>query len=101
MVLITMVSFVALAAGTYRLGRVCFTPFVGALAAFLVLTRFDFPLARGTRLHRHPVHGGDRLGGRAGGRAAAARHGRVPVARRGRADAARKPGCCRASTSSG
>ena len=24
-------------------GRLCFTPFVGALAAFLVLTRFDFP----------------------------------------------------------
>ena len=43
MVLITLFAFVALAAGTYRLGRLCFTPFVGALAAFLVLTRFDFP----------------------------------------------------------
>ena len=43
MVLITLVAFVALAAGTYRLGRVCFTPFVGAVAAFLVVTRFDFP----------------------------------------------------------
>ena len=43
MVLITLFMFVALAAGTYRLGRLCFTPFVGALAAFLVLTRFDFP----------------------------------------------------------
>jgi hypothetical protein len=43
MVLCTMFAFVALIAGTYRLGRVCFTPFVGALAAFLVLTRFDFP----------------------------------------------------------
>src|SRR4051812_8315824 len=43
MVLFTIVSFVALAGGTYRLGRLCFTPFVGALAAFLVLTRFDFP----------------------------------------------------------
>jgi hypothetical protein len=43
MVLITLFAFIALAAGTYRLGRLCFTPFVGALAAFLVLTRFDFP----------------------------------------------------------
>jgi hypothetical protein len=43
LVLLTLLSLVALAAGTYRLGRVCFTPFVGALAAFLVLTRFDFP----------------------------------------------------------
>jgi hypothetical protein len=43
MVLITLGTFVALAAGTYRLGRVCFTPFVGAVAAFLVVTRFDFP----------------------------------------------------------
>jgi len=43
MVLITLFAFVALAAGTYRLGRLCFTPLVGALAAFLVLTRFDFP----------------------------------------------------------
>jgi hypothetical protein len=43
MVLATIVAFIALAGGTYRLGRLCFTPFVGALAAFLVLTRFDFP----------------------------------------------------------
>jgi hypothetical protein len=43
LVLLTLLSLVALAAGTYRLGRVCFTPFVGALAALLVLTRFDFP----------------------------------------------------------
>ena len=43
LVLLTLFSLVALAAGTYRLGRVCFTPFVGAIAAFLVLTRFDFP----------------------------------------------------------
>jgi hypothetical protein len=43
LVLLTLLSLVALAAGTYRLGRVCFTPLVGAIAAFLVLTRFDFP----------------------------------------------------------
>jgi hypothetical protein len=42
-VLLTVLSLVALAAGTYKLGRVCFTPFVGAIAAFLVVTRFDFP----------------------------------------------------------
>jgi hypothetical protein len=43
LVLFTLLSLVALAAGTYSLGRICFTPFVGAIAAFLVLTRFDFP----------------------------------------------------------
>jgi hypothetical protein len=43
MVMATIVAFIALAGGTYRLGRLCFTPFVGAVAAFLVLTRFDFP----------------------------------------------------------
>jgi hypothetical protein len=42
-VLITILSFVALVAGIYRLGRLCFTPFIGALAAFLILTRFKFP----------------------------------------------------------
>jgi hypothetical protein len=42
-VLLTISAFVALVAGTYRLGRLCFTPFVGAVAAFLLLTRFDFP----------------------------------------------------------
>jgi hypothetical protein len=43
LVLITLLSLVLLAAGTYRLGRLCFTPLVGAIAAFFVLTRFDFP----------------------------------------------------------
>jgi hypothetical protein len=43
LVLSTIFAFVALAAGTYRLGKICFTPFVGAVAAFLILTRFDFP----------------------------------------------------------
>jgi hypothetical protein len=43
LILLTLASFVALAAGTYRLGRLCFTPFVGIIAALLVLTRFDFP----------------------------------------------------------
>jgi hypothetical protein len=42
-VLLTILSLVLLAAGTYRLARICFTPFVGAIAAFLLLTRFDFP----------------------------------------------------------
>jgi hypothetical protein len=43
LVLFTIFALVALAAGTYRLGRLCFTPFVGAIATFLLLTRFDFP----------------------------------------------------------
>jgi len=45
----TLVSFVALVAGLYRLGRVAFTPLVGTIAALLLLTRFDFPFlaARG------------------------------------------------------
>jgi hypothetical protein len=43
LVLSTIFAFVALVAGTYRLGKICFTPFVGAVAAFLILTRFDFP----------------------------------------------------------
>jgi hypothetical protein len=43
LVLLTLLSLVALAAGTYRLGRVCFTPFVGVIAALLIVTRFDFP----------------------------------------------------------
>ena len=38
------------------------------------------PVARGARLPRHPVHGRDRVGGRAGGRAAAPRHAGVPAA---------------------
>ena len=42
MVFLTIASFLALIAGTYRLGRLCFTPLVGFVAAFLVLTRLDF-----------------------------------------------------------
>ena len=49
MVFFTVVSFVALAAGLYRLGRLSFGPLAGAVAALLVCTRFDFPFlaARG------------------------------------------------------
>src|SRR4051812_30027302 len=43
MVFFTVASFVALAAGLYRLGRLSFGPLVGAVAAVLVCTRFDFP----------------------------------------------------------
>jgi hypothetical protein len=39
----TLVSFVFLAAGMYRLGRATFTPLVGFVAAALACTRFDFP----------------------------------------------------------
>src|SRR3954466_4169249 len=42
-------SFLALVAGVYRLGRLAATPLVGAVAAALLLTRFDYPFlaARG------------------------------------------------------
>ncbi len=42
-VLATLLSFVALVAGVYRLGRDAFTPLVGLVAALIVLSRFDFP----------------------------------------------------------
>ena len=38
----TLASFLWLVWGIYRLGRVAFTPLVGAIAALLLLTRFDF-----------------------------------------------------------
>src|SRR5437016_13850639 len=40
MVLGSIGSFVALVAGLYRLGRVCFGPLAGLLAGLLVLSRF-------------------------------------------------------------
>ena len=39
----THVSFIALVAGMYRLGRASFSPLVGLAAAVLLCTRFDFP----------------------------------------------------------
>ncbi len=39
-VLGSIISFVALVAGLYRLGRLCFGPIVGAFAGLLVLSRF-------------------------------------------------------------
>src|SRR3954447_11151436 len=49
LVFFTVVSFVALAAGLYRLRRQSFGPLVGGIAALLLCTRFDFPFlaARG------------------------------------------------------
>jgi hypothetical protein len=40
MVLGSIASFVALVAGVYRVGRLCFGPVVGAIAGLLVLSRF-------------------------------------------------------------
>jgi hypothetical protein len=40
-VLCAIASFMALAAGVYRLTRVAFTPLVGAVAVFLLCTRFN------------------------------------------------------------
>jgi hypothetical protein len=46
---LAVASFVALVVGLYELGKACFTPLVGAVAAALLVTRFDFPFlaARG------------------------------------------------------
>jgi hypothetical protein len=41
-VAMTLGSFLWLVWGIYRLGKVAFTPLVGAIAALLLLTRFDF-----------------------------------------------------------
>ena len=48
-VLLILATFLALVAGVYRLGRLAATPLVGAIAAALLLTRFDYPFlaARG------------------------------------------------------
>ena len=48
-VAMTLASFLVLVAGVYRLGRIAATPLVGAVAAALLLTRFDYPFlaARG------------------------------------------------------
>ncbi|TMM04502.1 MAG: hypothetical protein E6G10_04710 [Actinobacteria bacterium] len=43
LVFFTVASFVALAAGLYRLGRLSFGPLVGGVGAALLCTRFDFP----------------------------------------------------------
>src|SRR6201991_4775972 len=48
-ILLIFATFLALVAGVYRLGRLAATPLVGAIAAALLLTRFDYPFlaARG------------------------------------------------------
>lgn len=43
MVFCTMVSFVVLVAGLYRVGRLLFTPAVGIAAGLILCTRLDFP----------------------------------------------------------
>lgn len=49
MVACTVLSFLALVAAVYALGKTAFEPLVGAVAAALLVTRFDFPFlaARG------------------------------------------------------
>src|ERR1700754_4221590 len=48
-VALILASFLLLIAGVYRLGRLAATPLVGAVAAALLMTRFDYPFlaARG------------------------------------------------------
>lgn len=43
LVLLALLSFVAVLAAVYRLGRDAFAPLVGLAAALILLTRFDFP----------------------------------------------------------
>ncbi|MEA2156972.1 MAG: hypothetical protein QOE11_3112 [Solirubrobacteraceae bacterium] len=43
MVACAVIAFVVLVAGVYALGKTAFTPLVGAAAAGLLVTRFDFP----------------------------------------------------------
>lgn len=43
MLFAALVSFLALVAGLYRLGRAAFTPLVGVTAAVILCTRLDFP----------------------------------------------------------
>jgi hypothetical protein len=43
MVACAVIAFVVLVAGVYALGKTAFTPLVGAAAAALLVTRFDFP----------------------------------------------------------
>jgi hypothetical protein len=43
MVACAVASFLVLVAGVYALGKTAFTPLVGAVAAALLVTRFDFP----------------------------------------------------------
>ena len=49
MVAFAVASFVVLVSGVYALGKTAFTPLVGAVAAALLITRFDYPFlaARG------------------------------------------------------
>jgi hypothetical protein len=43
MLISALLSFLALVAGLYRLGRVAFTPAIGVAAAAILCTRLDFP----------------------------------------------------------
>ena len=96
----TFASFVALVAGVYRLGRPSFTPLVGVVAAALCHA-LRLPVPGRPRLHRHPVPRAGRLGGRARGRPAAARHARAACSSRSPGCCARRPGCWPACTASG
>ena len=101
MVLVTLLSFVVLAAGTYRLGRLCFTPFVGAIAAFLVLTRFDFPSLAVRGYIDIPFMATIVWAGALEAAPPAPRHAGLPAARGGRPAATRGLDPRPASTSSG
>ena len=73
MVLGSIASFVALVAGLYRLGRLCFGPVVGVIAALLAAQPLLRREPRRAGLPRHLLRRADRVGGRARGAASAAR----------------------------
>ena len=85
----TLVSFVALVAGLYRLARASFTPLAGLVAAALLCTRFDFPFLAARGYIDIPYLAF--VVWAAALDAAQPRRGdpRAPAARRGRADAPR------------
>ena len=74
-VAMTLASFLWLVWGIYRLGRVAFTPLVGAIAALLLLTALRLRVPRRARLHRRALHGAGGVGRGAGGGAARAAAG--------------------------
>ncbi len=90
MVLGSIGSFVALVAGLYRLGRLCFGPLVGLVAGAARAQPLLPREPRGAGLPRHHLPGADRVGGRARGAKAAARAGGAGAAGCRRAAA---PGC--------
>ena len=98
---ITVVAFCLLVAGTYRLGRAAFGPWVGAVAALLVLSPAGLRVPGRPRLRRRALPGARRLGRGAGDRAAAPRRASSGSCSRWPGSCVPRPGSCSAPTGSG